>query len=468
MSFRARLALRISLLVALAGLVGLTALAGLWSLRNHFDAAHDQYAQLRTVYEVGHRVALARTILRSGGVGGRAEAERAIAQAQAMVGEGEWPEPLRSRLDGASLGAGDLDALLGEVARQAGAIQGQIIENRQIAIERLGMTIVVIAALLVLALASGIWIGVKQYRGVMVPLSHLRTGVERLGHGELGHRIERKGDAEFRTLIDQFNSMASELERLRTSMEHEVDRTSRALIRSERLASVGALAAGVAHEINNPLGIIAGYAQSSLRRLDKPNGQRASDDDVRATLRIIDEEAFRCRAITDQLLDLARPTQGDSQTIDLRELVERVAALVRAIPASKGRTIEIDMGEAPMLTTGDRGELLQVVVNILTNALEATAQASGVVTVRGSCEGGLAIISVIDNGCGMTPSELDHAFEPFWSRKRGRDQQGSGLGLAVSHAIVQRHGGRLLARSDGPGMGATFSVELPLAQEAAR
>jgi two-component system, NtrC family, sensor kinase len=323
-------------------------------------------------------------------------------------------------------------------------------------------------------LVAGV-VGVRQYRSIMGPVRALDRAVTRIAGIELDHRVPEQGDREFRRLIGEFNRMSATIQRLHESMSRQVEIKSRQLVRSERLASVGTLAAGLAHEINNPLGIIAGYAQTTLRRLD-----RAADDESRRealaragqTLRVICEEAFRCRDIAGRLLEMARPGEEEPKPVVLAAVAREAIELVQHLPVASGRGLEcrIEERDARVACLGQSAELLQVLINLLTNALEATEPGSGRVVISMADAEDRAIVEVLDNGCGMDEETVARAFDPFFTDKPRRGLSGvggtaggggSGLGLSISHAIVERHGGRLFAQSDGPGRGSTFTVELP-------
>jgi signal transduction histidine kinase len=231
------------------------------------------------------------------------------------------------------------------------------------------------------------------------------------------------------------------------------------VVRSEQLASVGFLAAGVAHEINNPLASIAMCAESLESRLgatlDPKNEEHAV---VRNYLRMIQQEAFRCKEITEKLLDLSRVGPVERKNVDLAELVAGVIDMVRHLGKYHDKNIEL-VYSGPVIAPVNPQEFKQVVLNLLTNALDAL-DPGGKVRVRLLRRGRFAELAVADNGCGMEPEVLKHVFEPFYTRRRGG--QGTGLGLSITHRIVSDHGGEIEAFSDGPGRGSVFRVRLPL------
>jgi signal transduction histidine kinase len=235
------------------------------------------------------------------------------------------------------------------------------------------------------------------------------------------------------------------------------------VVRSEQLASVGFLAAGVAHEINNPLASIALCAESLEDRTQEL--LKAEDPEhavIRDYLRMIQAEAFRCKEITGKLLDFSRSGDVKRTATDLRELVQGVIDMVGHLGKYQGKYIELLPGE-PVIAAINAQEIKQVVLNLLTNALESL-DAGGTVMVELGEHGGQAHLIVTDNGCGMTPDVLEHLFEPFFTRRR--NGQGTGLGLSITYRIIEEHGGQIEAVSEGPGRGAQFRVSLPLAAHA--
>jgi len=282
------------------------------------------------------------------------------------------------------------------------------------------------------AAGVGVWI----FRSVARPVALLGAGAARIAAGDLEARIALGTPDEFGRLAQQFDAMTAALK------EHQ-----ERLLQSERLAVVGRLAAGVAHEINNPLGVILGY----VKLLEKKAPSEALAD-----LAVIEDETQRAREIVRGLLDLARPERMAGERVDLREVCDEVAARLEESRAGSGVSLRIE-GRAD--ATGDPRRLRQEVLNLVKNALEA-AGPGGSVTLRARVEGGEAVLDVCDSGAGVPASDQARIFEPFFTTKTG----GTGLGLAVSRAIVQAHGGSISLAS-APGGGAVATVRLPAAKE---
>jgi len=302
-------------------------------------------------------------------------------------------------------------------------------------------------------------LGALSYRWVFRPLRLLGNGSRRVAAGDFTFRLKLDTRDEMAELAAALNDMTQRFEEIRDDLDRQVELRTREVIRSEQLASVGFLAAGVAHEINNPLASIAMCAESLESRLETLSPDAADAAVVRRYLELIQTEAFRCKGITEKLLDFSRLGEVRRQATALLALVADVAEMLRHVGRFAGRSIDIDEGLDALVMVNPQ-EIKQVVLNLLVNALDSVEE-SGHVRVGVRRSGTQAILTVADDGCGMTEEVLQHLFEPFFTRRRSG--QGTGLGLSIVHRIVADHGGRIEATSDGPGQGATFRVSLPLA-----
>jgi len=313
------------------------------------------------------------------------------------------------------------------------------------------------AALTAIGLLAAI--GVLTYRWVFRPLRLLGHGSRRVASGDFAYRIQLDTRDEMAELADAFNDMTERFQEIRDDLDRQVQERTRDVIRGEQLASEGFLAAGVAHEINNPLASIAMCAESLESRLPSAD---AADPDAKVSrryLELIQAEAFRCKGITEKLLDFSRLGERKRQATALAALVADVAEMLRHVGRFKGRSIDIEPGQ-DVLVMANPQELKQVVLNLLVNALDSVEEA-GRVTVSARRSGGEAVLTFTDDGCGMDAEVLEHLFEPFFTRRKSG--QGTGLGLSIVHRIVTDHGGRIEAVSPGPGRGSTFRVTLPVA-----
>jgi two-component system, NtrC family, sensor kinase len=338
-----------------------------------------------------------------------------------------------------------------------------------------------------IALAFSAAVHYKQYRLLVLPLLCLRDDMRKSVATEYRTTIAGTGEGEFHEVAGYFNSLVRELAELYRGLEEKIIARSRELVRSERLASVGFLAAGVAHEINNPLSVISGYAELSTKKIrhvltDPGHGAAAMDGDCESQAKaeaealtevleaqgIIREEAFRCKEITNRLLSLARGGSDNREFLSLNKVAEQVSVLIKGLRNYRDRRITLSFRDSDALDVlANATEMKQVLLNLTVNALEASPSHSGEVRIGGQRSGEWIECFVEDNGKGMTRDVLDQIFEPFFTAKRGAGEPGTGLGLSITHAIIENHGGRIRAESDGPGRGSRFTFRLPAAQRTA-
>jgi signal transduction histidine kinase len=314
-----------------------------------------------------------------------------------------------------------------------------------------------------------IWAILLFRKWIARPLATLVAGSRKVAAGDFNHRILLETEDEMRELGDSMNDMTSRFQEIRDDLDCQVRERTKQVVRSEQLASVGFLAAGVAHEINNPLASIAMCSESLESRLsglwnhvDKSHA--AELDVVRNYLEMIQKEAFRCKQITEKLLDFSRMGDPERQNTDLRELVAGVIDMIRHLGKYQNKNVVLRDG-GPVIAEICPQEIKQVVLNLITNGLDSIER-GGTVTLSVSVKGSEARLVVADNGCGMTDDVLKHLFEPFFTRRRVG--QGTGLGLSISYRIVEEHLGQIVAESGGPGKGSTFTVSLPLRHPSSR
>ncbi len=305
---------------------------------------------------------------------------------------------------------------------------------------------------------------------VINPFKNLLNSARRVASGEFDHRIEMHSQDELAELAGVINMATAEFFKIQRDLNDQVRERSREVIRNEQLASVGFLAAGVAHEINNPLASIAWSAEALETRLHKilhPTESNEEEpsvgidlDTLRNYLRRIQEEAFRCKGITERLLDFSRLGQAErKQTIDMSEIIEDVIAMVRHLGQYRSHKIFFTPS-ADALAWASPQEMKQVVLNLLTNALDSldAQQADGMVSIRLDGDSTWLRLSIEDNGCGMTDEVMEHLFEPFFTRRR--DGRGTGLGLPITSRIIADHGGRIQPYSLGPDRGSRFDIQI--------
>jgi two-component system NtrC family sensor kinase len=331
----------------------------------------------------------------------------------------------------------------------------------------------IITSWITLTLAVGMSLALLAlfYVWVVAPLRVLLAGSRRIAQqDDFDHRIFLKTHDEFAELAGALNDMTARFQEIRRDLDEQVRQRTKEVVRSEQMASVGFLAAGVAHEINNPLAAIAMAAESLESRVhdiieadaSKPSDEQNGEIAILSKYLLrIQEEAFRCKGITDQLLDFSRRGPAEKHDTELGELTEGVIDMVRHLGNYKQKHVEF-VRKGPVHSSVNGQEIKQVLLNLITNGLDSLEE-GGTVRVELGRSGNWAELIVTDNGCGMSPEVLKHLFEPFFTRRR--DGQGTGLGLSITYRIVSEHGGTIEPSSDGPGKGSRMRVLLPLSIE---
>lgn len=324
-----------------------------------------------------------------------------------------------------------------EASRQADAlaysIESRMVHAHRLAIRatHLGLLSGGVGMLLVVGLSIG---HTQRLRAaLMKPLEALTRAARRFASGDFAVRVGAVGGGELLALATAFDHMAEEL----VVREHRI-------VNSERMAAIGQLAAGVAHELNNPIGIIRGY----LKTMDP-----AGDPGVlRGELQILDEEAAQCQRIAEDLLAYARQPDLALEQVDIPAWLEETRKRLHDSGMADGVSVEIDA--EPGVISADPVRLRQVVSNLVVNAIQSSEGRPVAITGRRLAAG--YEISVLDRGPGIPVRDRARIFEPFFTRREG----GSGLGLAVCQGIVRAHGGTISV-GERPGRGAVFRVRLP-------
>jgi len=288
---------------------------------------------------------------------------------------------------------------------------------------------------------------------VLQPIKRLVFASQQLAKGNLEYEVKLKSKDEIGKLGETFNIMASSL---KERDERLKEYTQQQIMKSERLATLGQLAAGVAHEINNPLGAVLMYAHLSLEEME-------AEDPHRKNLEKAVGEATRCKDIVKRLLDFARQTEPKVEKLDANEILERTLSLVENQALFQNVKIIKDLSASLPKTMMDGSQIQQVFTNIILNAAEAlNGEGELTVATRMVPDGESIEIKFTDTGCGIPKENLEKIFDPFFTTKEvGR---GTGLGLAVSYGIVARHKGTIDVKSE-QGKGTTFIVKLPLKTE---
>jgi signal transduction histidine kinase len=317
-------------------------------------------------------------------------------------------------------------------------------------------------------------LGLGLYAFVVRPVRILRQATHRVASGDLDVDVATRardeiGDlaADFTGMVRQLRDSRGELTRLNGQLEAEVARKTERLERTvqelrsthgqlaqaEKMASIGTLASGIAHEFNNLIGGIRGCAKEL--RAGETECSRIETLDV--MLRATD----RATNVTRQLLRFARRSMENIADVDVAQVLGEALGLVDPEARRRGIAVTRAFGTGLVLR-GDPDGLHQVFLNLFTNALRAMPQ-GGELAVTAACDGNEVVVTVADNGTGIAPEHLERVFEPFFTSMMGRSdgqEPGTGLGLSVSYGIVTAHGGRMTVASK-PGAGSTFTVRLP-------
>ncbi len=303
-----------------------------------------------------------------------------------------------------------------------------------------------------IALAAAACASFAALNSILKPVNALRAAIEEIAAGPALREVKiGPAPPEIEALVNAFNRMQETIrDRRRLSQEK--------LMRSDRLAMIGQLAAGVAHEINNPLGSILLFARLVMQ-------QSPESGKVRENLERIEKETKRCHAIVQSLLDFARQREPNIEPVDVNQLLEATIAFFEKQSLLKNIDVVRHYHSGLPLIQADQVQLQQVFMNIIINALDAM-NGNGRLTLEtaDTRPDGPVEIGISDTGCGIPPENIDRVFDPFFTTKEvGR---GTGLGLSVSYGIIQAHNGDISV-SSAPGAGSRFAITLPKGREKA-
>lgn len=298
-------------------------------------------------------------------------------------------------------------------------------------------------------------------RFIVRPLRSLASGIEAVALGDYGRFVEVKSSNEMGQLAAEFNLMVGEIQKQRRALEGQVrqleeayarlEATQNSLIRSEKLASVGSLAAGIAHEVGNPLSAVIGYT-------DLLADGDLDPEETHDLITRIERETRRIDSTIRDLLDYSRAEGIEVEAGDLGETVGHTVALIRAQPRMRDIELTVELADALPLAIFNAGQLQQVLINLLTNAADAMEDV-GRIEVRAEADAaeGWVMLTVSDDGPGITPDDLGSIFEPFFTTKTSG--KGTGLGLAICQSLVDSFGGQLAVGESAWG-GASFTIRL--------
>jgi two-component system NtrC family sensor kinase len=332
-----------------------------------------------------------------------------------------------------------------------------------------------VSSLLLSIVALSVVFGGAIWLMVHKPVHQLIIGTNKVAAGDLDYKIAINSRDEVGELASSFNKMTDELKRANVAVNDwartledrveqktaELGQAHEHLLRVEKLASIGKLAAIVAHEINNPLAGILVYAKLLLKRaLRRESNKSVFDDESRQYLETIVGESARCGEIVKGLLQFSRQTKAHFEPHDLNNIVTESIRLVQHKIDLMDIIVNTDLDSDLKEIVCDRQQIKQALVALLINACEAVSSGGGVVTIRTRYvrDSSLAEISISDNGVGMDEEVRRQIFEPFFTTKE--QGKGVGLGLAVVYGIVTGHGGEIDVVS-APHEGTTFAIRLP-------
>jgi two-component system NtrC family sensor kinase len=336
---------------------------------------------------------------------------------------------------------------------RVGMLYVGVLEAKYADIRKKALSVFILLTIAGILLAIGL--GYFLEDKIMKPVHRLIKASNEVSHGNFSLNIGPISKSEIGVLQKTFADMVTSLQERdkRIKAESEIK-----LLQSEKQASIGRLAAGVAHEINNPLTGVLTFTHMLLRRKDIVR-------DIRSDLETIAQQTERVRKIVKNLLDFSRQTELNPEPTDINRLVRTAVLMMKNHALVKGVKLTFKQSEGIPLLTLDASQMQSVLLNLIINALDATEAgdtitvSTGVSVSTNKADRKGVEIAVRDTGCGIAPGHIDKLFDPFFTTKEVG--QGTGLGLAVSYGIVQHHVGTIRVQSE-VGSGSTFTVWLPI------
>jgi len=325
---------------------------------------------------------------------------------------------------------------------------------------------------IIFSLVISIFLGVILWKFVSKPVTELVQGMERVAKGDFNYSVPIKSQDEIGMLARTFNSMIKEIKAARDQREswtrtleaevakktEEIKRAHAGLVQAEKLASLGRMAAGVAHELNNPLTGITTFAHLLKQRI--PPGSPEAED-----LNVIIEQTERCSKIIKNLLTFARAAPSERGKVNINDVLSKTLYMVKNQEKFHNIKFNVNIENAEFIIEGDPSQFQQIFLNMLINAADAMNE-RGTITVatRKITKNNKSYVEIefTDTGCGIKQEDMPKLFEPFFTTKPAG--KGTGLGLSVSHGIVKHLGGSIHVKST-VGKGTSFFITLPLSEQ---
>lgn len=318
------------------------------------------------------------------------------------------------------------------------------------------------------------------------PVTELVSVTDQISRGDFSRKVEIKQYDEIGHLADTFNKMIESLKQSRDEIEQynrnleqkiiertqQLEEAQQQLVQSEKMGAIGQLAAGVAHELNNPLGGILGYAQFTLEKLQKTQPEKTTAKEIESYIRYvrdIEVQARRCKTIVQNLLRFSRSSKSvDFDDVDINKAIEETITFVEHQLRLNNMELIVTLDRNIPTMIGNTGQLQQVFTNLIINAMHASEKGGRIEIISRFSPalgefGGAVELQFVDHGHGIAREHLGKVFEPFFTTKEVG--KGTGLGLSVSYGIIKSHGGEINV-SETPDGGATFTVVLPLQKQA--
>ena len=323
-------------------------------------------------------------------------------------------------------------------------------------------------------LGISLLVGLFIHRFVSQPVKRLVDGFHKVAEGELDHRLDIRTGDEMGALARAFNRMAGDLRKANEevkewniTLEHKVQEKSEELrniqeqlLQTEKLSAMGILSAGVAHEINNPLGVISMYAEMSLEDLEEEHPVETEDiEELRENLKTIIRKSEKAGNIVRNLLEFSRQTKSEKKVVNINQTIEKSLNITHNQADIQNVKIETFLEPSLNPVLADEAKIQQVWTNIIINALQAMTDGGKLTIItRNVPSPNMVEAQFADTGSGIPKENLGKIFDPFFSTKE--TGKGTGLGLSVSYGIIQEHEGTISVDSE-PGRGTTFIIQLP-------